>query len=335
MSTFATAIASPCIDPGPTCRSTTATLTDGRCKPKGMIYMVAMNRTIRASTRKTGKPSHTHADGCPKFRLHPDFKKRSSARTFYDDVIPGLNWDAAMNAQKELSIFQAMHYSGYRVTKAVRKRAITERQRQKEMTVWRLRYQELQDRLVNRNLGLVYEMLRRNHFRKADQDELLSEGLMALLRSVQTFDPWRGFRFSTYACNSILRSFMREAMKETKIRNRAPIAFDPSMEQIDVVAWRRDNDRALFAERLNKILDNNEADLSDLEIDVLGRRFPKDPDIRRETLDSLGRSLQVSKERIRQIQNIALDKLRETVSSDPILFEQDPESQPDQQRKAG
>jgi len=126
-----------------------------------------------------------------------------------------------------------------------------------------------------------------------------------------------------------------ETMKETKIRNRAPIAFDPSMEQIDVVAWRRDNDRALFAERLNKILDNNEADLSDLEINVLGRRFPKDPDIRRETLDSLGRSLQVSKERVRQIQNIALDKLRETVSSDPILFEQDPESQQNQQRKAG
>jgi RNA polymerase primary sigma factor len=300
-----------------------------------MIDMVAMNKPIRTSTGKSAKPSQTHVDGCPKFKLHPDFKKRSAERVFYGDHIPDMNWDAPMDAEKELGVFQAMHYTGYRVTKAVRKRSVTKRQREKEMTTWRLRYEELQDRLVNRNLGLVYEMLRRNHFRKADQDELLSEGLMALLRSVQTFDPWRGFRFSTYACNSILRAFMREAMKETKIRDRAPIAFDPSMEKIDVVGWRRENDRALFAERLNRILDHNEAELSDLEIDVLERRFPKDPDVRRETLDSLGRSLKVSKERVRQIQNGALSKLRETVSSDPILFDQVPEPEPDQQRKAG
>ena len=43
---------------------------------------------------------------------------------------------------------------------------------------------------------------------------------------------------------------------------------------------------------------------------IFQARFPNDPDRHRQTLAEIGREISVSKERVRQIQNIALAKLR-------------------------
>jgi RNA polymerase primary sigma factor len=258
----------------------------------------------------------------PKYSDHPDLRRRNAEKVFFGKDAPRINWSGRLTPDDELLAFRRMHFSASMIKRSMRKRSLTPQGRGREMAKWRARYEELRDLLVNHNMGLVYEMLRRSRFRNVDQDDLLSEGLMALLRSVQTYDPWRGYRFSTYACNSILRAFIREAMRQTKLREQAPMSFDPQMEEADPIEWRRENDRALFAERLNRILDHNLADLSETEQAVLEKRFPRDQDEKRLTLEKLGRALNVSKERVRQIQKHALEKLRETVISDPVLFDQ-------------
>jgi RNA polymerase primary sigma factor len=281
--------------------------------------MVAVNK-IPASSTKTEPFFPKHSD-------HPDLRRRNAERVFFGKNSPEIDWGGRLKPEDELLAFKRMHFSASMIKRSLRKRSLTPQGRTREMNRWRARYEDLRDSLVNHNMGLVYEMLRRSRFRNVDQDDLLSEGLMALLRSVQTYDPWRGYRFSTYACNSILRAFIREAMKQTKVRDQAPMSFDPQMEEADPIEWRRENDKALFAERLNRILDHNLADLSETEQAVLAKRFPRDHDEKRLTLEKLGRALNVSKERVRQIQKHALEKLRETVVSDPVLFDQS-ESEP-------
>jgi RNA polymerase primary sigma factor len=276
--------------------------------------MVAVNHVIprfdRADTR------------IPKHSDHPDLRRRNAERIFFGENTPTIDWSGRLTPDEELLAFKRMHFSAHMIGRTGRKRSLSPRAKIRETDKWRARYEELRDCLVNHNMGLVYEMLRRSRFRNVDQDELLSEGLMALLRSVQTYDPWRGYRFSTYACNSILRAFIREAMKQTKLRDQTPMSFDPKMEEVDPIEWRRENDRALFAERLNRILDDNLADLSETEQTVLEKRFPRDRNEKRLTLEKLGRAMKVSKERVRQIQKHALEKLRDTVISDPVLFDQ-------------
>jgi RNA polymerase primary sigma factor len=283
--------------------------------------MVAVNE-LASTPRKNGP-----RPGTPKFSDHPDLRRRNAEKTLFGKDAPEITWSNRLSPTDEILAFKRMHFSAYMIDRSSRARGVSPRTRTRRMAKWRARYDELRERLTNHNMGLVYEMLRRSRFRNVDQDELLSEGLMALLRSVQTYDPWRGYRFSTYACNSILRAFIRESMKQTKIRDQAPMSFDPQMEEADPIEWRRENDRALFAERLNRILDENLADLSETEQAVLAKRFPRDRDEKRLTLEKLGRALNVSKERVRQIQKHALEKLRDTVVSDPILFEQRPDAE--------
>ena len=62
---------------------------------------------------------------------------------------------------------------------------------------------------------------------------MVSEGNMALLRSVEKFDCARGFKFSTYSCRAILKAFSRVAMRVSRYCGQFPTEFDPAMERSD------------------------------------------------------------------------------------------------------
>ena len=71
-------------------------------------------------------------------------------------------------------------------------------------------------------------------------------------------------------------------------------------------------------ERLHRVLDRNLGELTDLESRILSKRFPADR-APRLTFQQIGDTVGLSKERVRQIQNIALSKLREVLAEDPVL----------------
>ena len=66
-------------------------------------------------------------------------------------------------------------------------------------------------------------------------------------------------------------------------------------------------------------MNDKNAGLSENERFVLSQRFPFQPDKRKATLVMVGEAMKISKERVRQIQESALDKLRQLLSLDPIL----------------
>ena len=147
--------------------------------------------------------------------------------------------------------------------------------------------------------------------------DLVGEGNMALMRSVDKFDCERGFKFSTYACRAILKAFSRHGMKSTRHRQRFPTDFDPAFEKSDFLEKRRAEQAADSAEEVRHIMDHNHAELSPVEKTVILHRFgigasPQTPPL---TLEQVGQIIGVTKERVRQIQNKALTKLRTVIES--------------------
>lgn len=181
---------------------------------------------------------------------------------------------------------------------------------------WHEQARLLRTHIAESNLALVLAMAKRSRMNDVDFGDLVSEGNMALLRSVDKFDIERGFKFSTYACRAILKSFSRLGMKQTRYRQRFPTEFDPALEQSNEPAERRREDELDRAAEAVHVVVNNTAELTDIEQEVIHHRFGIDAGAqgRRLTLAQVGALIGLTKERVRQIQNRALEKLRITLA---------------------
>lgn len=181
----------------------------------------------------------------------------------------------------------------------------------KQMIEWHGKMEHLREYLVRTNLALVLAMAKRTRLGDVDFSEIVSEGNMALLRAVEKFNVDRGFKFSTYACRAILKGFSRTAQKHTRHRTRFPVEFEPEMEKSDWADQKRDSVEEDLVGELKTIVERNLAQLTDVEQTVIRRRFNWQQEQPTPlTLDEVGQIIGVTKERVRQIQNKALLKIR-------------------------
>ena len=76
------------------------------------------------------------------------------------------------------------------------------------------------DKIFNDNLGLVYNVVRKcfRGYSQEDTEDLLQEGFLTLYKVIDKFDESKGFKFSTYACNSIWGSLTKYA--ETRLKKK-------------------------------------------------------------------------------------------------------------------
>jgi len=210
----------------------------------------------------------------------------------------------------DVTLFKALHTCAYRAGR----RMPSGRRSCAERCKWADRWKLVRDHLVERNLGLVYTMVSGFHRYGLDRDELRSEGMLVLVRAVEGFDPWRGYHFSTYACNAIIRALIHVARKATRDRQH----FAAEYQEWDRPPFSTDPGPDLHVDRLSLALDENLAELTAREAAVISWRFPRDGGSGR-TLAEVGKTVGLSKERVRQIQKTALAKLREVLEGDPNL----------------
>ena len=163
--------------------------------------------------------------------------------------------------------------------------------------------------LITSNLRLVVSIAKKFVDASWTFDELVSEGNVALMRAVEKFNFALGNRFSTYATYAIQRHFFRLSHRGRQFRKRfvnddealrdradaEPVHTYRSAEQIDEL-------KVLFKEFLRE--------LEPRERKIVVARFGFDGKPPR-TFRELGSQMGVCKERIRQIQGRAMDKLRQ------------------------
>jgi RNA polymerase primary sigma factor len=259
---------------------------------------------------------------CPSpYVMNDELRDRRTESRLFQDWPREACGNGRLSTEEEVLLFKQLHYCGYRLSKLYQAadQGGSTASVKRRYSEWVQRYLLIRSRLVKANLGLVYDLIGRSRFDNLDRDEMSSEGMMALLRAVDTFDPWRGFRFSTYACNAILRAFARAAMQDSRRRSKIAGPHAEDFEKSDMPEQVRHDQRALFAERLQRILRRDNADLTDVEKTVLARRFPLEEDRTRQTLDEIGKMMSVSRERVRQIQLAAISKLHGALIRDEVL----------------
>ena len=182
------------------------------------------------------------------------------------------------------------------------------------------RAEELKRRIIEANLRLVVNIARKHTLSGANLLDLVSEGNISLMRAVEKFDYSRGFRFSTFASWAIAKDYARNIPDQIGRLGKATKA-----SLADIHREMRTEDAADFAaierahQSLAQVIKDN---LTKREQYVIMNRFGLvGPPIRKETktLVQIGRELNLSKERIRQIELVALQKLRQSLS--PEEFE--------------
>jgi len=226
---------------------------------------------------------------------------------------------AQLTRSQEKVLFLRYNYARYRLSQLLR--AQNRRfapSRVGPMLTWYRRVLSVRAALTNANMALVVAMAKRTRINSVEFAELLSEGNMALLRAVDKFDVERGFKFSTYACRAILKAFNRLATRTGTYRQRFPTEFEPAMERSDELDRRRADQRDLAVEDLDRVLTRNLAQLTQVERKVVAARFAVAGQRRVRTLEEVGRLVGLSKERVRQVQNDALEKLRVALEAQAV-----------------
>jgi len=229
----------------------------------------------------------------------------------------GQNW----TSEQERHMFLKLNYCRYRAMRILRQfrnRELT-REAAAELVYWEKLSQQTRSDIVRQNVALVMAMARRTRLTGVDQADLISEGNLALLRAVDKFDCSRGFKFSTYACRAILKAFSRVATRAARYRGHFPTEFDPALEKDHHVENKRQSVEEDCIDELRSILGRDMACLSEVEAKVIKARFAIDTEpnrsdiVKGKTLEQVGEMIGVTKERVRQIQNKALAKLRQAL----------------------
>jgi len=226
---------------------------------------------------------------------------------------------ASLTAADEILLFQRYNYARMRVWRVMNQAADRHMTWPEtcELLAWMHRALAARELIAGVNMPLVLAMAKRTRLMSLDYNELVSEGNFALLRSIDKFDCSRGFKFSTYACRAILKSFSRVAMRAARYRGQFPTEFDPLLEKSDFSDRKRDDTASLCVDEIRDILAENRAELNDMEQTVIRERFAlastQDGSVKPKTLEQVGAMIGVTKERVRQIQNKALKKIRLTL----------------------
>ena len=168
---------------------------------------------------------------------------------------------------------------------------------------------EIKNQIVQSNLRLVVSIAKRHVTATDDFFTLVSDGNMSLIRAVEKFDYSRGNKFSTYASWAIMKNFARTIPTEFKHRDR----FRTSLEEMFAGQeddrsdqLEQENAQKQRTEQINRIL----ARLDEREQKIIISRFGLDYAQEPLTLKEVGAEMGVTKERVRQIEARALNKLR-------------------------
>ena len=237
-----------------------------------------------------------------------------------EDIPTARGAKTRLSGREEVTMFLRYNYARCRLSGLIERNCVrTSAGRRSEMVLWYKRAMDARAELVRANMALVLAMAKRTRIPNVEFSELVSEGNMALLRSVEKFDVSRGFKFSTYACRAILKSFNRMATKTGRYRKHFPTEFDPELERSDYDVRKHEMQSENVIDTLREILSKNRADLSEVERTVVLERFALASRGQRKTLSEVGKIVGLTNERVRQIQLSALRKLREALNDESLV----------------
>ena len=216
-----------------------------------------------------------------------------------------------LTPEEERECFRRMNYLKYRAN-ALRSKLSLKKPNGKQITEIEDALQiagRLRDHLIRSNTRLVMSIARKYAGDRLSFDELLSHGIASLMHAIEKFDYGRGYRFSTYATCAIRRDLYRMVMSQRKDSTRYATGLQEGLNEScheHVEERLSESEWSLLCDSIKKML----TQLDEREQMIIALRFDLADSGDALSYSRLGERLGISKERVRQLANRALDKLR-------------------------
>ena len=245
----------------------------------------------------------------------PDSTRPGSSRSKPPAGLPpylaSLYGDAPLlSREQEAHLFRKMNYLKYQALKLretldpakANTKLLNDIERLQEESL------EVKNQIIRANLRLVVSIAKKRVGPSNNFFELVSDGNMSLIRAVEKFDYSRGFKFSTYASWAIMKNFARTIPEEKNRRDRFITGHE---DMFDGAADHRTGEYEYESDhrRNQEAVQGMLGRLNDRERQILIRRFGIGGTSEL-TLEQLGKELGITKERVRQIESRAQEKLR-------------------------
>ena len=224
-----------------------------------------------------------------------------------------------LSASQEFHLFRKMNYLKFK-TSSLRQSLDPEAPKVSVMNRIERLYAEMvsvKNYLILCNLRLVVSIAKRHETQGCSFYDLISDGNMSLMRAVEKFDYGLGNKFSTYATWAINRNFSRSIPDEKKHLHRY---YSGDADVLETRVDERSSchqDERVYSESVAQI-SLFMGCLDERERDIIERRFGLGKYECPQTLRQIGRELGVTKERVRQIENRALTKLRKIAKDENL-----------------
>lgn len=179
------------------------------------------------------------------------------------------------------------------------------------------RAHEVKNFLIRSNLRLVVSIAKRHMTPTASFFEMVSDGNMSLIRAIEKFDYTKGNKFSTYATWAIMKNYARSIPAESTQHDRFRTGTD------EVFMASPENRGSQYAEesanaRQHEVIMSILKRLDERERNIIVYRYGLERGTEPETLEQVGSRLGVTKERIRQIESRAMQKIRKIAAEDKV-----------------
>ncbi len=164
----------------------------------------------------------------------------------------------------------------------------------------------VKDKLILANQPLIMSIAKKHQHCPLSFEELCSEALVPLMKSIEKFDFTRGYKFSTYVSWAIMKHFARTIGEASTLKHQYQLLDKEDLDRAEQGVLDIDKEQAYARSvAVQKALDK----LSERERHILENRFGIDRDAEPLSLSKLGSQLGITKERVRQIESRAMDKL--------------------------
>jgi RNA polymerase primary sigma factor/RNA polymerase sigma factor len=171
--------------------------------------------------------------------------------------------------------------------------------------------------IIRANLRLVVSLAKRYVGPGEEFFELVSDGNMSLMRAVEKFDISRGNKFSTYASWAIMKNFARTIPDTFRYRDRFRTSHSEMFSTVEDARTDYYEQQSAQIQRESQV-EGILTRLDARERQIVTSRFGLTRGEEPQTLWQVGAALGVTKERIRQIQYRAMNKLRMAAEQDRI-----------------
>lgn len=175
--------------------------------------------------------------------------------------------------------------------------------------------QNARNKLIEHNLRLVAHIVKKYENTNIDKDDLLSIGIMGLIKAVDSFQISSNNKLGTFASrcieNEILMQLRQDKNKRNLVYLEKPISIDKDGNEIELIDMIEDKTVDIFKNYEKKVMNNALYEalktLNEREYDIISRRYGINRN--QETQKEIAKNLNISRSYVSRIEKRALLKL--------------------------